>query len=233
MKKTPIELQLRLAEEGFYRGNLDGVWGPFSKFAMKLFQAMFGIEQTGELDDETEKELFPETIGERSNDELSDASGEGTDHKWPRYSDIKDYYGLPGADLVRLTLPYEMKLAWDTSTVIDSFFCHRKVHSSLYRIFTQIDRTFSAGEKSDLGLDMYGGCYNKRRMRGGTKWSTHAWGVAVDFDPARNRLSWGADRARLARPDAERFWQIWEREGWVSLGRSKGYDFMHVQAVIP
>jgi hypothetical protein len=58
----------------------------------------------------------------------------------------------------------------------------------------------------------------------------HSWGIAIDFDPMRNQLKWGRDKARLAKPDAKKFWQAWERQGWVSLGRRKNYDWMHVQA---
>jgi len=58
----------------------------------------------------------------------------------------------------------------------------------------------------------------------------HAWSIAIDFDPARNKLSWNNTRARLAKPDAVKFWELWEAEGWVSLGRARNYDWMHVQA---
>ena len=37
-------------------------------------------------------------------------------------------------------------------------------------------------------------------------------------------------RPRLAQPDGETFWKLWEDEGWVSLGRARNYDWMHVQA---
>ena len=67
-------------------------------------------------------------------------------------------------------------------------------------------------------------------MRGGTKPSTHSWGIALDWYPSRNKLRWGRDRASLAAPDCDDWWRIWEAEGWVSLGRSRNFDWMHVQA---
>ena len=67
-------------------------------------------------------------------------------------------------------------------------------------------------------------------MRGGTRWSTHAWGIAIDYDPDRNQLKWGRDRAAFARPEYDAWWRLWEEEGWVSLGRTRNYDWMHVQA---
>ena len=69
-----------------------------------------------------------------------------------------------------------------------------------------------------------------RKMRGGSSYSMHSWGIAIDFDPERNQLKWGKDRARLAQPDAVEFWRCWEAEGWVALGRARDYDWMHVQA---
>ena len=81
-----------------------------------------------------------------------------------------------------------------------------------------------------LRLDRWGGCLNVRKMRGGSSWSMHAWGIAIDFDPDRNQLKWGRDRAVFARPDYDAWWRCWEDEGWTSLGRTKNYDWMHVQA---
>ena len=50
------------------------------------------------------------------------------------------------------------------------------------------------------------------------------------MDPENNRLRWRADKAALARPEYDKFWEIVEAEGWTSLGRAKGYDWMHFQA---
>ncbi len=67
-------------------------------------------------------------------------------------------------------------------------------------------------------------------MRGGQSYSMHSWGIAIDFDPERNQLKWGRPRARLSHSDAAPFWDAWEAEGWVSLGRARNFDWMHVQA---
>jgi hypothetical protein len=80
-----------------------------------------------------------------------------------------------------------------------------------------------------LGLDLFGGCLNVRKMRGGSAWSMHSWGIAFDFDPDRNQLKWGRDRAVFARPEYQKWWELWEEEGAVSLGRARNFDWMHVQ----
>ena len=139
-------------------------------------------------------------------------------------------FGAKGVDQVRLALPFVMRLAWQPSTLITSFLLHRRVHDSAQRCFQHIARAYDQEQRRELGIDLFGGCLNVRRMKGGKRWSMHSWGAAIDFDPTRNGLRSNHRNARLAQPDAEPFWRIWEDEGWVSLGRSKDYDWMHVQA---
>jgi len=40
----------------------------------------------------------------------------------------------------------------------------------------------------------------------------------------------GALPGGLARPEYDFWWRLWEEAGWVSLGRSKNYDWIHIQA---
>lgn len=144
-----------------------------------------------------------------------------------------DYGPAGGAQCTagEITVPWKMILAWDTSQVIRTIRCHEKVAASGQRAFDRIAAHYGPVGIRDLGLHLFGGCYNYRVKRGGRSLSTHAYGLAIDFDPARNQLRWGADRARLAQRDAVPFWEAWEAEGWVSLGRARNFDWMHVQAV--
>ena len=79
-------------------------------------------------------------------------------------------------------------------------------------------------------MELFGGSLNVRRMRGGSAWSIHSWGCAIDFDPERNQLRWKKPKAVLSSAECADFWHFWEEEGWVSLGRARNYDWMHVQA---
>ena len=81
-----------------------------------------------------------------------------------------------------------------------------------------------------MGLDLWGGCHNIRPIRGGTRRSAHSWGIAIDFDSDRNQLHWGRDKATFAKPEYDYWWKYWEEEGWVSLGRIRNFDWMHLQA---
>ncbi len=54
--------------------------------------------------------------------------------------------------------------------------------------------------------------------------------VAVDYFPAENKLFSGWDQAVFAQPQYDKWWEFWEREGWISLGRTQNFDWMHIQA---
>lgn len=151
-----------------------------------------------------------------------------------READLVRRFGAAGSDICtagKVRVPWRMVLAWEPRTVVRSFLCHAQVAESAQGVFDELARIFNPAQIEALGLDQFGGCFNYRKKRGGNSLSTHAWGLAIDFDPARNRLQWGADRAHLARAEANAFWDAWAAAGWVSLGRAKNYDWMHVQAV--
>jgi hypothetical protein len=75
----------------------------------------------------------------------------------------------------------------------------------------------------------FGGCLNVHKMRGGSAWSMHSWGIAFDFDPDRNQLTWKKDRAAFQPSEYANWFELWEEEGAISLGRSPNYDWMHTQ----
>jgi hypothetical protein len=103
------------------------------------------------------------------------------------------------------------------------------VAASLYKIFESTLSTYGVDIET-LGLNLFGGCLNVRKMRGGSSWSIHSWGAAIDLDPDNNQLRWDNNKATFAKSDYDPFWEIVEKEGWTSLGRRKNYDWMHFQA---
>lgn len=140
------------------------------------------------------------------------------------------YFGQPGENQTMVVCPYPMRLSWDLGTPIHRFSCHEKVATSLNWILTKTLEHYGIEQIRDLGLDRFGGCLNVRMKRGGTTWSTHAWGAAVDLWPEVNQLSWDGTRAQFAKPEYEPFFQIVEAAGWTSLGRARDFDWMHIQA---
>lgn len=152
---------------------------------------------------------------------------------WPNQAGVRAFFGEPGSPACtsgKVKLPAKMRIAWDKETLIPSFSCHAKVADALTSIFTETYKHYGEGDWRKLGLDLFGGCYNYRKMRGGSSWSMHSWGIAVDLDPANNQLKWGRDRATFAKPVYEPFWKIVESHGFTSLGRKYNYDYMHLEA---
>jgi len=220
--------QRKLLAKGYDVGPADGYAGPATHAAIRAFQRDRKLVVTGTLTEETWHAL--DGAGERR-DEIKDLRKEPV--LWPRQNGVNVTFGAPGgpdATAGKVQLPYTMRIAWALGTTIDRFSCHRLVAASAQRVFERTARHYSQAEIKALGLDIFGGCFNDRAMRGSTKRSMHAWGIAIDIDPIRNQLKWRADRARLGQPDARPWWEFWEAEGWVSLGRARDFDWMHVQA---
>lgn len=226
-------LQSRLTAHGFPCGVIDGIVGDKTIRALKAFEKAKGLPVDGTADPRVVEALRASSSngGGRmpERDEPADPSPV-VKNVWPRQSAVPAFYGAVGTHQARVALPFRMKLAWDKSVTVTSMTLHEKVADSAARCFERIADAYDEKARADLGLDLFGGSLNVRKMRGGSSYSMHSWGIAIDFDPERNQLKWGRDRARLAKPDALTFWRIWEDEGWVSLGRARGYDFMHVQA---
>jgi len=120
-------------------------------------------------------------------------------------------------------------LAWDKKTTVTKMTCHRLVADNFLRVFNGLLKEYGLEKIQELGIDIFGGCYNFRKMRGGTELSRHAWGVAIDLDPERNQLRETSKTARFARPEYKAMIDIFYKNGFVSLGREKNYDWMHFE----
>jgi peptidoglycan hydrolase-like protein with peptidoglycan-binding domain len=191
------------ARNGWYRGRIDGLYGPATEYAIELWQNhLRGVD--------------------------GDTKTEG---RWPLYRDMIAFYGKPGENNVTRELPYPMRLAWDTNTTVNRIVVNKRCADSMMQCLKKVLDHYGYDEVRRLRLDLFGGCYNNRLMRGGTRLSVHAVAAAIDIDPEMNPLRAGGDKAWLARPQYDMWWRIWEEEGWVSLGRRRNYDYQHIQAV--
>ncbi|MBN9673508.1 glycosyl hydrolase 108 family protein [Roseibium aggregatum] len=211
--------QLICHGSGIDVGRIDGLFGPRTEIAFDAFNRR--------------KAGLPEEDNWRDTLALPGPfnPAEPTKTTWPRQKDVPSFFGaVCKPPLKRLHLPFEMKIAWDLNETIDGFMVHEKVHDSAARVFDRVFKEYGDDGIEDLGINLFGGCYNCRLMKGGSKYSMHSWAIAIDFDPERNRLKWNRMHARLAKPDAVKFWEFWEAEGWLSLGRARDFDWMHVQA---
>jgi hypothetical protein len=212
--------QLFCMQDGIEVGEIDGLVGPQTLHAFEVYAARKrGIESAENWRDHEAPSVRQATL--RSD-------------RWPVQAqrEMEKVFGPVGMNQTTLMLPrdYPLKIAWDRARSITRITCHEKVHDAAKRVFARVLDHYGPPQLSALGLDLFGGCLNVRRMRGGSAWSMHAWGVAFDFDPERNQLTWNRSRARFAQPAYERWWSLWEEEGFVSLGRARDFDWMHVQA---
>ena len=141
-------------------------------------------------------------------------------------------YGKPnqnGTYLTSIKLPYPMRLAWDKNTKVNTMRCHKMVADKFLAVFNDLLKHYGYEKIVELGIDLFGGCFNFRAMRGGTDYSKHSWGIAIDLDPERNKLKETSRTARFARPEYKPMIDIFYKHGFISLGREKNYDWMHFE----
>jgi len=141
-------------------------------------------------------------------------------------------YGFPTENpkcLTTLKLPYPMKLAWDKNVYVNKIQCHKLVVDKLELIFKEILHYYGLEKIKELQIDVYGGCFNFRKMRGGNDYSRHSWGIAIDLDPERNLLKETSKTARFARKEYNPMIDIFYKYGFINLGREKNYDWMHFE----
>jgi len=142
-------------------------------------------------------------------------------------------YGKPNVTgegyLVSIKLPYPMRLAWDVNSKVTRMSCHKLVADKFLAVFNELLAHYGLAKIQELGIDLTGGCFNFRKMRGGTDWSKHSWGIAIDLDPARNTLKETSRTARFARPEYKPMIDIFYKHGFISLGKEKNFDWMHFE----
>lgn len=141
-------------------------------------------------------------------------------------------FGKPnqqGTYLTTIQLPYPMRLAWDKKTTVKTMRCHKLIANDFLKVFNELLDTYGYEKIVELGIDLFGGCFSFRAMRGGSDYSRHSWGIAIDLDPERNQLKETSKTARFARPEYQKMIEIFNKHGFVSLGKEKNYDWMHFE----
>ncbi|MCL2324957.1 MAG: glucosaminidase domain-containing protein [Proteobacteria bacterium] len=135
-------------------------------------------------------------------------------------------YGARGSsNLTTITFPYVMYYG---SSEMRTMRVHKLVADRVVKIFQDTMAAYTPEEIERLGLNRTAGCFNERKVANSDVWSTHSWGIAIDIDAANNPMK-STGREPLASPEAAKFWDIVESHGGRSIGRAKGYDWMHFQ----
>jgi len=147
-------------------------------------------------------------------------------------SQILSKFGDPGDtdNFVVIDLPYPMRIAWDTKVTTKRMQCHKLAADPFKKVFSDLLAHYGLTELQRLGIDLFGGCVNIRTMRGSkTKWSRHAWGIAIDLDPARNGLKTKKPTAQFSKPEYKAMIDIFTKHGFIGYGPAKDYDWMHFE----
>ncbi len=145
-------------------------------------------------------------------------------------NEILNKYGKPnqnGTYLVSIKLPYPMRLAWDKKTTVTKMRVHKKVAQDFTNVFNDLLNHYGLAKIQELGIDLFGGCFAFRAMRGGSDYSRHSWGIAIDLDPERNQLKTPYLKSNFSKQEYKKLHEIFEKHGFINLGKQKGYDAMH------
>jgi len=117
------------------------------------------------------------------------AAPNGLDGIIAAFGDIYEYIRQDGtldprwqADfLAKARAPFAMKLSWDPATSVQQITCHRRMVDRFEEVLQDLQARGLSGKAGTLG-----GCFAFRPQRSGSKLSTHAWGIAIDLNPATN-----------------------------------------------
>lgn len=209
---------------------VDGIWGPKTRAAVA---AELGVKDDLKTIQAAVKTTADGIIGPKTLAAIADALEiYNPPAKWPSQSEVrsgKSIFGKAGdeSNLQSIVPPYPL---YYEGNQVKTIRVHWRIADAVLRVLERVKAIYGLDRIHALGLDVYGGSYNFRKTTTGTKYSMHAWGVALDFDPANNAYAMKKPRARFSAPEYNAWWDCWEAEGFHSLGREADADWMHVQA---
>jgi|GEM_PF-2122541 len=145
---------------------------------------------------------------------------------------IAEFYGYPHlwvrndgsahpsweSQMVTVPFPAPLPLGWDPS----SYASRARVHQKISGVTAAVFHELSARGLWPL-LKTYDGGYTWRAKRGSRKLSMHAYGAALDFNSATNRL--GQEDFDMPREVV----RVFRAFGWTWGGQWKVKDAMHYQ----
>lgn len=151
----------------------------------------------------------------------------GLDQIVAMFGDIFAFIGPDGVlnpewesqHLVRTRLPFPIPLSWDQTKVVRNLYCHKELKDIFPELFVHIERSGLRDK-----IKTFGGCFNYRTKRNGSKISTHSWAIAIDLNPTSNPMGTAGDMHKDIVEIFRSFGFTW---GGDWSGRSK--DPMHFQ----
>lgn len=232
---TIKQIQQQLNKLGYGILQEDGINGKNTIDAVIRFQKDNCLTADGIVGAKTQALLFPKIIAPPKSKILT-------------IPQVLAIYGEAGdiRNHVSVTSPYKMSVAWDKKISITSFTCHKKIQTKLQNVLEELLWHYGYEEIKRLGIDLYGGCFNHRPMRGTEKkytaaikaknWalaatflSKHSWAIALDLDPERNALKTKWSGAQFSKPEYKAMIDIFYKHGFLNYGVERNNDAMHME----
>lgn len=163
-------------------------------------------------------------------------------------AELLKHYGMPGDpdNMIIVTTPYSMRIAWDKTKTTNRILVHKKVAEPLLNVMNDLLEAYGLDKIQKQRIDLYGGLYNFRPMRGLEKkyadaikakkfdlaytyLSRHSWASALDLDPERNGLKTKWANAQFSKPEYKKMNEIFYKHGFIGYGIERGNDAMHYE----
>lgn len=220
-RRAVAAVQIILNEAGYEAGKVDGYQGHNTQNA---YEDWVHFQETG-------RRLQVSRKRTRKGNAPSN-----TAFSFPTQKQCPSFYGRPGrgghaeSQIIRIDAAWDTRLAWDKRAKFNRYPIHKKCADAFGASHQKQLEVYGYKEIKRLNLHLTGGTYNPRRMRGGRAWSMHAYGCAKDWWPEGGGLHQRTPTAAMSREPYREFFDIYEENGIVSLGREIDRDWMHVQA---
>lgn len=227
-----IQLQTLMYNLGYFNGKIDGVWGAVTQKAYE--EVLYATSDRSITEADKEEVIYsnlPELTLQDQGLSLVDLDGNvALEAILPAYTtaQMTAAFGKMGTRVRSMPLPYPMRLAWDKSVTVNSTMVHFDMEEPLTNVLNQTLEHYSLAGLQELGLDLYGGCFNIRKMTGGKEWSSHSWGVGVDINPEGNPFRMNPSKTTFVDPQYTEFARIMISNGFRTLP----HDLMHWQLLI-
>ena len=85
--------------------------------------------------------------------------------------------------MIKARSPFPLRLSWEPTVATDWIYGHKDVVPVVVDALKELVHKFGIEYIQKNEWDFYGGMYNHRRKRGNNQWSTHCWGIAIDYAP--------------------------------------------------
>ncbi len=169
-------------------------------------------------------------IGTQTRRAIAAYVGESNPPTWPSKKAIrtgKTLFDRAGDfPMTSITPPYPL---YYQGNEIKKIAVHAEVAPFVETALERVLRHYGRERIEQLGLDIFDGCYNNRRVRGGQSTSMHAWAIALDFDAAHNGNSTRGNKARFTAPEYDFWWIAWMSVGARPFGLFNDRDYMHIE----